>query len=100
LVRKHRWYPKPHPREDPVTDDLYQYIVARDKDCIFSSLPDHVCRGRITLEHVPGRNENAFGRRAKSDRLHLVVACLDANVNGYASAHRDFAREHIAKVEP
>lgn len=43
---------------------------------------------------------NAMGKRAPSDRWHLVVACWDANVNGYASAHRDFAREHLARVEP
>ena len=82
-----------------MTNDLYAYIMLRDGSCIFAALPDHACRGHRTLEHVPGKNENAMGRRAPSDRLHLVVACLDANINGYASAHRDFARAHIAKVE-
>lgn len=78
---------------------MYAAVMARDGTCIFAGLPDHRCAGRSTLEHVPGKNENAFGRRAPSDRRHLVVCCFDGNINGYASAHRDFARAHIARVE-
>ncbi len=102
LVRKHRWYPKPRERE-PFPEGLWDYIMARDKECIFRAFPDHRCQGRQTVEHVPDENRKGIGMRreiaAPNDKLHLVRACLDANVNGYASAHRDFARQHIARVE-
>jgi len=79
--------------------------MERDKDCIFAVLPDHRCQGfgRDTVEHVPDENRKGIGMRreiaAPDDKFHLVRACLDANVNGYASAHRDFARAHIARKE-
>ena len=100
LKNRKLWRPKPRADEDKVSPEDYEYIMARDGDCIFRGLPDHVCRGRKTIEHGPRRNENAYGVRAKSTRDRMVVACWDANVNGYASAHRDFSRDHLAKVEP
>lgn len=49
--------------------------------------PDHHCEGRISIEHVPGYNENAMGVRGR----YLTAACLGAQ-QGWCLTHREEER--------
>jgi hypothetical protein len=97
-VRLHR---KPRHASDRVTPALAAYVFARDSyRCIASRFDtSHRCEGRLTFEHVPLANENAMGRRAKSDRWHGVAACLGAQ-QGWCLTHREEERAWLAAVEP
>jgi hypothetical protein len=78
----------------------YDYVMLRDGRCVAAQIDvDHRCEGKETLDHVPGKNENALGQRAPSDRRHLLRLCWGANVNGWASANRDRERAWIASME-
>lgn len=86
---------------DKVTPAEHDYVFARDQRCVAAQIdPTHRCEGRDTLDHVPGKNENAMGKRAPSDRWHMLRLCWGGNVNGWASAHRDDERAWIAEKEP
>lgn len=98
------------PRRDPVSPELREYVLDRDKGCLAAKTDDtHVCkdqwgnkhsgwdRSRLTLDHV--HDHAKMGRRAPSDPQHLVALCWDANVNGWASAHRSEERAYLALVE-
>jgi hypothetical protein len=63
----------------------------------------------LTVDHVPrpvhqsqrSADDPARGtRRAPSRREHLLTLCHDANVNGWASAHRDVERAYLAGLYP
>ena len=100
---------KPWKRADSekVTPEEYAYVMRRDGSCVARQIdPDHRCEGRDTVDHVPEKNMNALGKRAlcsihrASDRHVLVRLCWGANVNGWASAHRDEERDWIRRKEP
>lgn len=100
-IRRRLYRPPPRRDEDKVSPDDYAYVMLRDGSCVARQIdPDHHCQGHATLDHVPGKNQNAMGRRSPSDRKHLVRLCLSANIDGWASAHRDAEREYLARVEP
>ena len=108
--------------DDKVTPELRNYILDRDRICIAARIDsDHQCRTRfgvphaaddrryLTLDHVHGKpfigvlqitKEGGYGDRAPSDKYHIVVACGDANNNGWCSAHRREERSYLAEVEP
>lgn len=63
----------------------------------------------LTVDHVPfpvhlvqrAKDDPARGtRRAPSRRENLLTLCHDANVNGWASAHRELERAHLATLYP
>lgn len=63
----------------------------------------------LTVDHVPRavhlvqRDKSDPGRghgRAPSRREQLLTLCHDANVNGWASSHRDLEREYLARLYP
>ena len=97
--------------DDKVTPELHEYILDRDRICIAARFDlSHQCRTRfgtphrsddrrkLTLDHV--HDEATAGKRAKSDKWHLVAACGWANNEGWCSAHRREEREYLAKREP
>lgn len=98
--------PKPWRRaeSDKVTEDLANYIYARDNmTCLAPILaaahdqPVDPCDGRLTIEHV--HTEPTMGKRAKSDKWHCLLLCFHHNVDGWASMHKDWEREYLARVE-
>ena len=83
------------------TDEDVQRIWERDKGvCVLAQLvPEHVCAGRLTLEHV--KDSARMGKRAPSDRYHAVLACLSGNAfTVETSKYRPLIREYLAKHEP
>jgi len=93
-----------------VTPDLREYVLSRDRRCFASRIElGHICRDRwgiihrpdaielLTLDHV--KDAARMGVRAPSDARHLLAMCWDANVNGWASAHRIEERSYLAVVE-
>lgn len=63
----------------------------------------------LTVDHVPravhlvqrGKADPGRGHgRAPSRREQLLTLCHAANVDGWASAHRDLEREHLARLYP
>lgn len=98
-------------RQDPVTTQVRAFVLSRDRECIARKVDGelHVCRdqwgnvhragdlARLTLDHV--KDAPRLGKRAPSDAAHLVAMCWDANVNGWASAHRVEERAYLAAVE-
>src|SRR5262245_56717306 len=97
-------------RRDPVFPEVRDYVLRRDGRCLASRITEgHVCRDRygnvhaptdqlrLTVDHV--KEEARLGRRAPSDPAHLVALCWDANVNGWASAHRIEERAYLRVVE-
>jgi hypothetical protein len=104
--------PKPWFRaeEDKVDADERAYVLARDVICIAARVDlSHECRdrfgmphrsddaARLTLDHV---HEHAqMGKRAASDRRHMVAACGWANNEGWCSAHRAEERAWLLEVE-
>lgn len=107
-----RWSPirqRARPSADKVTPELHAYIMERDQMCFAARVDfDHVCRDtygdihrsndkrKLTLDHV--HDAATIGKRAPSDRYHLLVLCGWANTQGWASAHRNDEREYLAMV--
>lgn len=83
------------------TDADVARIWERDRGvCVLAQLvPEHVCAGRLTLEHV--KDSARMGKRAPSDRYHAVLACLSGNAfTVETSKYRPLIREYLAKHEP
>ena len=88
------------PAEDRLDPAERAYVMARDGQCVAAQIdPEHRCEGPDGFDHVPERDQNGLGSRAPSDRFHGVRLCWGANVNGWASAHRDEERAWIAAIE-
>lgn len=99
-LRPRKLYRPPARAEsDKVSGDLYAYVMLRDGECVARKIdPEHVCSGTATIEHV---NDHAMmGKRAPSDRKHCLRLCLGANINGWASAHKNEERAYLRAVEP
>jgi hypothetical protein len=88
----------PKPPRQPSEEDV-AYVFARDGGCIVKQLvPSHVCSGGLTIEHV--KDSPRMGKRAPSDRRHMVLACWQANVwTVETSKYRPLIREYLAMVE-
>jgi len=96
---------------DKVTPELHAYILDRDKVCFAAKIDlSHQCRTRfgaphrsddrkkLTLDHV--HDHATAGKRAASDKDHLIAVCGFANNEGWCSSHRMEEREYLAEVEP
>lgn len=59
--------------------------------------PSHRCSGKRTVDHFWHRSGGVKGKRAPSDRLHLVAMCESLNVGGPPATLRMFEREYIAR---
>jgi len=103
------------PRKDPVTTALHDEVIARDYlfagGCVAAFLDaTHWCADRwgdirkpdwlpaLTLDHVQSGG-GRMGKRAPSDRAHLVTLCYRAHLGGWATSHRPLLREYIARAE-
>ena len=87
-----------------------QYVLERDRFCVlFIRDPEHVChrvgsqhrssnKRLLTVEHV--KDHSMMGKRAPSDRKHMVAMCLDANVAVPSKAVREWIRDYLRRVEP
>lgn len=90
---------KPH--RDPVTPELREYILARDKGCVGALLDmEGPCDGRIEIDHVLNAG---LGKRGPSIPLNLVSLCSGthhpAKTNN-ARAWRPLLIEYVCSVEP
>ena len=97
-------------RKDPVTPGLYYEVIARDLrvagGCVAAFLDlSHGCRDQwgtpfppenvpLTLDHVQDGG-GRMGKRARSDREHLVSLCYHAHLNGWATSHRPLLRLYL-----
>lgn len=103
------------PRRDPVSPELRDEVIARDLrfagGCVAQFLYDrHKCAdywGRASLpDYVPALSldhvQDGYGRmgkRAPSDRAHLVTLCYHGHLLGWATSHRPLLREYLERVE-
>lgn len=94
---------KPYRRkpEDKVPDWLPGYIRARDRECVPKLLGAPTpCQGPMTLEHVRDRDKPATGKRAPSDKWHVVLACNFHNGTWcLTSAAKDAEADYLSRVE-
>lgn len=103
------------PKADPVTPELHDEVTARDLrfagGCVAAFLaPEHRCADawsnphtpdfarRLTLDHVQS-GYGRTGKRAASDRAHLVTLCYRAHLGGWATSHRPLLREYLERVQ-
>lgn len=87
--------------KDPVTPDLYQSILRRDGRCVAPTVDPNqsgTCSGRLTLDHV--KDQPMMGKRAPSDRRHLVTLCEKHHLwTSWATSNRPGLRRYLADVE-
>ena len=94
---------------DRVTTAVADDVFARDRMCVLWKLdPHHICRDRwgnvhaaddlwrLSLEHV--KSELRMGRRAPSDRAHLVAMCYGGNLAIPDKATRAELRDYLLAV--
>lgn len=101
-------------RPDPVTPGLRGEVLALDDyRCVAPKLgATDMCRNRwgspiivtgkmphsaLTLDHV--KDQPRMGKRASSDRQHLVTLCWHHHLDGWATSHRPELREYLAQRE-
>ena len=96
---------------DKVTPDLHGYILARDGQCVAATLDaPYPCRDEwgepldprhlyaLELDHV--RDQPMMGKRAPSDKFHLVAMCPGHHrLDGWATANRPALRAYLSRVE-
>jgi hypothetical protein len=82
---------------DPVTPQLREAVLRRDGGCVASRACSCIasgnCSGRLTLDHV--KDQPMMGKRAPSDRRHLVTLCWHHHLDGWATAHRPELRAYL-----
>ena len=96
------WRRKP---EDRVKEADVAYVYAREGgSCLAPKLarqqgePIDACSHRLTMEHVHD-GYGMTGKRAPSDRRHMVLLCYHHNVDGWAAMHKDWERDYLIRVE-
>jgi hypothetical protein len=102
------------PKADPVTPDLHEAVLVRDLrfagGCVARFLdPTHKCADRwgqshrpddeyvLTLDHVQ-ESYGRMGKRAPSDKAHLVTLCYHAHLLGWATRNRPLLREYLTRA--
>ena len=92
-------------KADTVRESDAAYIYARDEGRCLAPLlarqngqPVDPCQGRVTIEHVHS-GYGMTGKRAPSDKYHMLLLCLHHNVDGWASMHKDWERAYLLRVE-
>lgn len=95
--------PKPSRRHKPprrrgVSPELHALVLARDdyRCFVLRVEPDHVCSGRLTLDHV--NDGPILARRAPDDAQHLVAMCEEKNVAGPSRVVRQAERAYLARL--
>lgn len=95
---------------DKVTPEEREFVLRRDGECVlFKRDPSHRCSfmgtehrpgdiKRLTMEHV--KDAPMMGKRAPSDRKHMVALCLDANVRVPSRVEREWMRAYLAEMNP
>ena len=109
-----------HATRDPVTPELRQAVLERDRGCVAPGLCvdsgikaatsvvvfrtgkgqtyyADVCYGRLTLDHVQD-GYGRMGKRAPSDMAHLVTLCEHHHLDGWATSHRPELRAYLESV--
>jgi hypothetical protein len=90
------------PPKDPVTPEMREAVMSRDRGCIAPLLDPSqsgTCYGALTLDHV--RTHSMMGKRAPSDRKHLVTLCFYHHVLSiWAVTNRPLLRAYLYDVEP
>jgi 5-methylcytosine-specific restriction endonuclease McrA len=95
--------------KDVVTAELRREVLERDGGCVAPRLGAlSECRDRwghivrpdetsaLTLDHV---KDAPGGRRAPSDRAHLVALCWGHHLGGWATSHRPDLRAYLRAVD-
>lgn len=88
---------KPH--KDPVTPDLREYVLTRDKGCVGRwLLMEGECDGRLEIDHVLN---GGVGRRGPSIPLNCVSLCSlhHRAKTDNARAWRPLLVEYLCTVE-
>lgn len=98
-------------RKDPVTSEVREAVLARDRMCFLYRLdPLHTCkdafgdphspfdRSKLTLDHVKRRLR--MGRRAPSTPAHLMAMCAAGNVGVPSKDVRNLQRLYLADLYP
>jgi len=107
-------FAKPEPRlpklRDRVTKADREYIFTRDGGCVMARFDtQHVCRTVYGEAHAPGdlrlltiehvKDDLRMGRRAPSDRRHMVALCGMANDQVPSKEARAILRLYLSEVE-
>ena len=104
---------KSRPVSDRVTPELHRYILQRDCQCVLHLFdPLHQCFDRwgewnwpfdleaLTVDHVWREGEGAHaGKRAPSDRWHLVAMCWAGNAKPPSHDEREAERRYLLDKE-
>jgi hypothetical protein len=108
-------FPKPEPKPKKalarVTTSERDYVLNRDGGCVMARFDlTHECRTRFGLAHEPStldlltvehvKDALRMGRRAPSDRRHMVALCGLANDRVPSKEARAILRLYLAEVEP
>lgn len=90
-----RLHRKPRKPGERVTPTEARQVFERDGyRCIQGRFDvGHRCTTRLSIEHVPGFNENAMGSRGR----YLVTACLEAN-GDWCLTHRADERQYLVAI--
>jgi hypothetical protein len=92
-------------RKDPVTPEVAQAVLQRDRGMCLAPLLDPsqsgTCSGHLTFDHV--RDHAMMGRRAPSDTAHLATLCWFHHLGSraganWATSHRDALRAYLRYV--
>ena len=96
------------PRDNRVDSRERDVVLRRDSQCfVFRIDHSHVCRGafgqqhspfdieRLTLDHFHLRPGGVKGKKAKSDRWHMVAMCHTANIGAPSREIREKEREYM-----
>lgn len=86
------------------------FVIKRDGECVLHKRdPEHVCRSPwgdahaptrtdlLTVEHV--KDHLMMGRRAASDRRHMVAMCWGGNVGVPSKEVRAWLRSYLLEVQ-
>ena len=90
-AKAHRQTPEEDRRE-------YDAVTRRDKVCQAPIIDPGCdpCRGMLTREHV--RYAAAMGGRRITVRTGMLLLCLHHHLDGWASAHKQAERDHLANL--
>ena len=85
-------------------DAVRRAVFNRDMGCIVPYVDageSRPCKGMPTLDHVPERGRNAYGRKAPDDEAHLVTVCMYHHTGiQWPERHRELEREYLARWWP
>lgn len=81
--------------------ELALAVFERDRGCVAAHLDGgHICQGRLTLEHVPIRGRNAYGKKAPDELWSCIALCLGAQNAYWGETHREDERGYLEGLYP